>query len=45
MQKEIVDLKNQVKNLETKLKNEQKDRTSERDELLKSMTKIEHKES
>lgn len=44
MAKEIVDLKNQLKNSENKHKAEMAKLTSERDELIKQITKIEHKE-
>ena len=42
--REINDLKNQLKNSETKFKQDQTALTKERDELSKHITKLEHKE-
>lgn len=45
LSREIDDLKNRIKNADSKHKTEQAKVTSERDELIKSLTRIEHKEA
>ena len=45
MTKEVQDLKNQIKTLESKNKAEVAKLVAEREDLIKQMTKIEHKET